>query len=1088
MAISTVAQFNFEITFQDMDKAGLLPNNFINDMVMDDLGILWIATNDGLCRYDSPNNIQVFNKENTSLESNLINVLENGSDSTLWIGSTFGGLTNYNYNTHQSKTYLNSGAAKLSNSEILALKEINKKEVWIGSEAGLDILYPEKDSIYNVNQPSDPFGVIGGPVLDIFVDDKGWTWITTWSHGIYLYIPHSSGRVDKASFRQILIPKLNGSSNIWEIVQQDSQHYWLATHNGGLGYMSIPDDASLTRQDWDPSYRFYTTEETSLSLNYITDIEHDRDGNLWIATNNGLNILTQEHINAIDWEQSIEESDIEFVTYYHRPQIKTSINDNNITSLYHDKQGLVWIGSSSGINQYNELNNRFTPVLLSDLVDDNDASNDRVSVMAMIDDSTLLIGTSEHGFIGYNIYRDVAVPLPPFATTINRRRITALHRYNDFLYIGTDTGVFRISLSDSTEQIIEYDLIGGSELTKQEQSSFFITTLLKDSQGRLWAGSEIALFMIDESTGGWTRSDYDAGITKVFEDSNENVWFTSYRGITCIRPGDSLDEMVIYLKGEGGEHLDAITSNQVVNVAEYNKQIYFGSVNGLFKYDLASQQFTDFNDKSIQNVVNNLTITERGILWTSSSDGILRYDLKNNSLKMYAERDGIHLSSIRSDACINGPNDQVFVGCHGGFLKLDESDWSQTVVPAEVFVTDIRTTNERGELKVHRGINADEIVITSDNLSVELGFMCNNYSHPRHNTFAYHLKGFEGEEWNYTNDEKVTYTNLDPGTYEFQVKVADVDGNWPEGYKSIKLIVEAKIVETTLFKFLVLLGTALLIYLLVRYYIRSTRERYALLEEYNQSLEKRDAKMQELVTQLDQSNQDLTRSNQELAQYAYITSHDLQEPLRTVGAFAGLLSHKAQQLNEPELNEISGFIENGVIRMSSLIKSLLNYSLLDKDTDHLESVDLNTLVKGKILGLNEYIRQHNAEVVFDELPTIICLEEQIGTVFYNLILNGLKFNNSDKPTVKINAEDLDEHWQFKVTDNGIGIPYEYQKKIFAIFTRLHRKEEYEGTGIGLAVCNKIVNNHQGNITLSSQEGQGSTFAFTVSKHLRAKKK
>ena len=243
--------------------------------------------------------------------------------------------------------------------------------------------------------------------------------------------------------------------------------------------------------------------------------------------------------------------------------------------------------------------------------------------------------------------------------------------------------------------------------------------------------------------------------------------------------------------------------------------------------------------------------------------------------------------------------------------------------------------------------------------------------------------------------------------------------------------------------------------------------------------------MRELVDQLDKSNKDLTRSNKELAQYAYITSHDLQEPLRTVGAFAGLLDTKTKALGDPEIREISGFIQNGVSRMSSLIKSLLSYSLLDKDTDLYENVDLTELVEGKTLGLAEYIRQHNAKVLIGSLPTIMCLKEQIGTVFYNLILNGIKFNKSENPTISIEAQEHDDHWQCNVSDNGIGIPEEHQKKIFEIFTRLHLKEEYEGTGIGLAVCNKIINNHQGTLSLQSKKGEGSTFSFTISKHLNS---
>ena len=1083
-SIAASAQYDHELTFQNMDKLGLFPNDFVNDIEMDDRGVLWIATNNGLCRYDSPNSVKVFNKGDIGIESDLIRVLESGSDSTLWIGTLLGGVTHYNYVTHESKTYNELESSRLSNNEVLALAEISPEEIWIGNEGGLDVLFPAEDSIYNFMSKGDSVQRIEGAILSIFVDDKGWRWLTTWDHGLYLYLPDESGLHDRASFRQILLPEFEGSSNVWKILQHDSNHYWLATHSGGLGYMSIPSEASLSKnnQDWVPKFEFYTTDDTDISLNYLTDLEYDSKGNLWISTSNGLNILPKEQIDSMGLKKPDSQYKLDFHTSYHRPQITTSLNDNNITSLFLDKRDLLWIGTSSGLNQFNELNNRFTPTFLADITGQPTLSADRVNTMTMIDQRTLLLGTSVNGFIGYNVETGGAIDLPPYADSFKEARIASLHQHGEHdLYVGTATGVFKVSLI-VPYSITKYDLISGLE--PERKPSFYVSSVLKDSQGRLWAGSESGLFLIDESDHSWKRKTLEGSVNKLFEDSEGNIWFTSYRGIKRILPGNGIDNIIVYLKGDT-EDVDAITSNHSINVAEYEKKLYFGTVNGMFIYDLTTEQFMDFNKNAIQSVVNNLTITPEGILWAGSANGILRYDLNTDNSKLYVERDGIQLSSIRSDACLSGPNGQVFVGCHGGFLRLNEADWDQKTVNPEVFINSIRTTDEQGNVKIHRGLQNDHIDIDPNNISLEFRFVSNNYSQPRYNTFGYRLDGFEMDEWNYTTDEKVSYTNLDPGEYVFHIKTAATDETWPEEYKSLKIVVQPKFVETNLFKLLVLLATVGLMYLIVTYYNRATRDRNEILQKFNESLRKRDVKMRELVDQLDKSNKDLTRSNKELAQYAYITSHDLQEPLRTVGAFAGLLDSKTKALGDPEIREISGFIQNGVSRMSSLIKSLLSYSLLDKDTDLYENVDLTELVEGKTLGLAEYIRQHNAKVLIGSLPTIMCLKEQIGTVFYNLILNGIKFNKSENPTISIEAQEHDDHWQCNVSDNGIGIPEEHQKKIFEIFTRLHLKEEYEGTGIGLAVCNKIINNHQGTLSLQSKKGEGSTFSFTISKHLNS---
>ena len=157
------------------------------------------------------------------------------------------------------------------------------------------------------------------------------------------------------------------------------------------------------------------TDDTDISLNYLTDLEYDSKGNLWISTSNGLNILPKEQIDSMGLKKPDSQYKLDFHTSYHRPQITTSLNDNNITSLFLDKRDLLWIGTSSGLNQFNELNNRFTPTFLADITGQPTLSADRVNTMTMIDQRTLLLGTSVNGFIGYNVETGGAIDLPPYA-------------------------------------------------------------------------------------------------------------------------------------------------------------------------------------------------------------------------------------------------------------------------------------------------------------------------------------------------------------------------------------------------------------------------------------------------------------------------------------------------------------------------------------------------------------------------------------------------------------------------------------------------------------------------------------------------
>ena len=251
---------------------------------------------------------------------------------------------------------------------------------------------------------------------------------------------------------------------------------------------------------------------------------------------------------------------------------------------------------------------------------------------------------------------------------------------------------------------------------------------------------------------------------------------------------------------------------------------------------------------------------------------------------------------------------------------------------------------------------------------------------------------------------------------------------------------------------------------------------------------KSESTAKEHTQKLREFNEELKRSNKDLEQFAYIASHDLKEPLRIIGNFSGLLARAYKTKLDQDAFQYIHFIEDGVKRMSNLINSLLTYSRVGRKETKFQEIDLNKLVGIKLFDLSTVIKERNAKVIVENLPAIYGEPEQIGMVFYNLINNAIKFNKQATPTVtiKVEASSNDEFWQFSVADNGIGIDPRYQQKIFEIFRRLHGKQDYEGTGIGLSVCQKIVFRHEGKIWLESSLREGTTFYFTISKQLVAK--
>jgi len=241
-------------------------------------------------------------------------------------------------------------------------------------------------------------------------------------------------------------------------------------------------------------------------------------------------------------------------------------------------------------------------------------------------------------------------------------------------------------------------------------------------------------------------------------------------------------------------------------------------------------------------------------------------------------------------------------------------------------------------------------------------------------------------------------------------------------------------------------------------------------------------RVSELNESLRMHVKELAVSNAELEQFAYVASHDLQEPLRMITSFLTQLEKKYGDIVDEKGKKYIAFAVDGAKRMRQIILDLLEFSRVGRTEDSLEELDLNELVKEIQILFRKQMEEKKAIICSDELPVIKAYKAQLRQVFQNLVSNALKYTREDiSCKIQITATELNTHWQFAVADNGIGIDSEYFGKIFIIFQRLHNKDEFSGTGMGLAVTKKIIENLEGKIWVESEEGKGSTFYFTIKK-------
>lgn len=254
-----------------------------------------------------------------------------------------------------------------------------------------------------------------------------------------------------------------------------------------------------------------------------------------------------------------------------------------------------------------------------------------------------------------------------------------------------------------------------------------------------------------------------------------------------------------------------------------------------------------------------------------------------------------------------------------------------------------------------------------------------------------------------------------------------------------------------------------------------SRQRAEMIDELKLQISER----QKAEALLQQHTDELQRSNQELEKFAYVASHDLQEPLRMVASYMQLLQRRYHDQLDDKANEFIDYAVDGATRMKKLINDLLTYSRIATKGNAFAETNCNEIIEQVISDHKFTIEEHGATITHDDLPTVWGDQTQLRQLLQNLMANAIKFRGDRAPTVHVGARRCERAWQFSVKDNGIGIEPQFAERIFEIFQRLHSREDYPGTGIGLAICQKIVQRHGGRIWMESQPNKGTTFFFTI---------
>ncbi len=1142
-------QITSDINFTNFGHIENIPNQEIFSVIRDKNGFLWIGSTDGLFRYDAAYNMKCYRvnepKIAGGLQSNFIRALYEDKNDNLWIGTTQGGLTKFHQPSGQWTTYMtnDSDPYSISSNEVLSIYEDSKGAIWVGTENGLNLLDVDSERFIRFMPDADnPDALSAKAVISIIEDDANRIWVSTWAGGINLFLPATDGNMEHSKLRSFYPSESKSSHNVWSIYQDPQKRFWLSTMGSGLFLMEVPESANIDpdHQIWEPIFhniRHSKEHPKSISSNGIFNVLQDENGTFWVATNNGLNRTNIDQLpRLVNGKYNPEDIEkISFEVSLPNPKDARSIKNNVIYSIYEDTQNLLWFGLPNGVSQYNWYKNQFKTQLLFNPTQNSSNIND----IYTSEDGQIWVATNNNGLLKYDFDTGKSVSI----NTSNEQSLLESHlrrlysKDDRTLYVGSYEGIEIIDLETLNSKVIL-----SPNWLKKKLPELKFNTIYLDSKNNLWLGMDVGLIQVDLKTNEFQYfttnpndqySISDNSVNAITEDNSGSLWIGTYNGLNRL---DLHQQGPIKFQQYKYKNNDpySIPVNQVAALKIVDNTMLIGARGGMYIYDLNTERFSEIGKEFNESTVYGFEFNKNGNIWGATKSGLISLDLKTKQIKTYTNEKDLGGYVFTGGSSNNKESGDLYFASNWSITRCNPNTIKKNVQSPIVKITDYRKMSVNEEINESFFVK-DELVLEHNDYYLSLNFAAQNYIDPDKNQYAYKLEGFD-ENWIYTNNvSSAVYTNLDHGTYTFRVKGSNNDGVWNEEGATVKIIKQAAYWETWWFQTVVSVFSCLLLFFGFKYYTYNVRQRNQELKSYNDNLAKeikerkriekelqeRDKYLEHLVDRrtkqlnhknvevnallnkikkrndeledivaartkkISDFNNELKRSNNDLEQFAYIASHDLQAPLRTIKSFSGLLGKSLADKMSNTDKDFLGFIDSSIGNMQELIDALLTFSKVNSQARKIQAVNPNKLLQTIQAELGAVMKEQNAVVELSDFPEAIHADRiKLKQLLQNLISNGIKFSKKGiAPVVKISCEDKEDCWQIEVKDNGIGISEDFREKIFLLFKRLHSSEEYKGTGIGLALCKKIVEQHGGEIWVESEEGKGSSFIFTIDKML-----